>query len=47
MLEVTGLERERATGWTMVRILQNVLWDLDDDEDAIDPTQLEIARALT
>ncbi|MEV6417083.1 aminoglycoside phosphotransferase family protein [Kribbella sp. NPDC051718] len=47
MLEVTGLERERAVGWTMVRILQNVLWDLDGAEDEIDPHQLEIARALT
>ncbi len=51
MLEVTGLERERAIGWTMVRILQNVLWDLEGDEDEaedeIDPNQLEIARALT
>jgi streptomycin 6-kinase len=51
MLEVTGLDRERAVGWTMVRILQNTLWDLDGDEDEsedeIDPHQLEIARALT
>ncbi|WP_328331704.1 aminoglycoside phosphotransferase family protein [Kribbella sp. NBC_00382] len=51
MLEVTGLERERAVGWTMVRILQNVLWDLDgaedEREDEVDPHQLEIARALT
>jgi streptomycin 6-kinase len=51
MVEVTGLDRERAVGWTMARILQNVLWDLDGDEnereDEIDPQQLEIARALT
>lgn len=51
MLEVTGLERGRAIGWTMVRILQNALWDLegdeDDAEDEIDPNQLEIAQALT
>jgi streptomycin 6-kinase len=49
MIEVTGLERERAVGWTMVRILQNVLWDLDGDEgeDQIDPQHLEIARVLT
>jgi streptomycin 6-kinase len=46
MLDVTGLERERAVGWTMVRILQNVLWDLDGEEDEIDPNQLEIANAL-
>jgi streptomycin 6-kinase len=47
MLEVTGLDRERAVGWTLVRILQNTLWDLGGDEDEIDPNQLEIARALT
>ncbi|GAA3568836.1 aminoglycoside phosphotransferase family protein [Kribbella ginsengisoli] len=50
MLDVTGIDRERAVGWTRVRILQNVLWDLDDPEDEredkIDPHQLEIARAL-
>ncbi|MEU4390912.1 aminoglycoside phosphotransferase family protein [Kribbella sp. NPDC023855] len=46
MLAVTGLERDRAIGWTMVRILQNVLWDLEDDENEIEPNQLEIARAL-
>ncbi|WP_239062587.1 aminoglycoside phosphotransferase family protein [Streptomyces sp. SID13031] len=47
MVEVAGLERDRAVGWTMVRILQNVLWDLEDEEDEIDPVQLEISLALT
>ncbi|MFI5710372.1 aminoglycoside phosphotransferase family protein [Kribbella sp. NPDC051620] len=51
LLDVTGIDRERAVGWTMVRILQNALWDLDgpedEREDEIDPHQLEIARALT
>jgi streptomycin 6-kinase len=48
MVEVTGLNRERAVGWTLVRILQNVLWDLEDgEEDEIDPDHLEIAQALT
>ncbi|WBQ05394.1 aminoglycoside phosphotransferase family protein [Kribbella sp. CA-293567] len=47
MVEVTGLERDRAVGWTMVRILQNVLWDLAGaQDDAIDPDHLEIARAI-
>lgn len=46
MLEVTGLERDRAVGWTLVRVLQNVLWDLEDEEDDIDPVQLAIAQAL-
>lgn len=46
MLDVTGLERDRAVGWTMVRILQNVLWDLEGGDDEIEPNQLEIAKAL-
>jgi streptomycin 6-kinase len=46
MVEIVGLDRERAVGWTMGRILQNVLWDLAGGEDAIDPVQVEIGRAL-
>jgi streptomycin 6-kinase len=50
MVDVVGLDRERTVGWTMVRILQNTLWDLDgegdDAEDEIDPNQFEIGLAL-
>ncbi len=46
MVDVVGLDRERAVGWTMVRILQNVLWDLESGGDEIDPNQLAIGRAL-
>jgi streptomycin 6-kinase len=32
MTEVVGLDRERATGWTLARILQNALWDVEHDD---------------
>ncbi|MBB6565637.1 aminoglycoside phosphotransferase family protein [Kribbella sandramycini] len=46
MLDVTGIPRDRALAWTAGRILQNVLWDLEDEESEIDPVQREIAAAL-
>jgi streptomycin 6-kinase len=46
MVEVVGLDRDRAVGWTMGRILQNVLWDLGGGEDEIESEQVEIGRAL-
>jgi streptomycin 6-kinase len=46
MVEVAGLERDRAIGWTLGRILQNVLWDIEDDQDRVHPVQLAIASAL-
>ena len=47
MVEVAGLERDRAIGWTLARILQNVLWDVEDGEDRVDPVQVAIATALS
>ncbi len=44
MLEVTGLDRDRALGWTLVRILQNVLWDLEDGETRSIRASWTIAR---
>lgn len=46
MTEVLGLDRERARGWTLARVLQNALWDVEDGETALDPVQTAIARAL-
>lgn len=46
MIEVVGLDRDRAVGWTLGRILQNALWDLEDGEHALDPGQVAIANAL-
>ncbi|MEU0687399.1 aminoglycoside phosphotransferase family protein [Streptomyces uncialis] len=41
-----GLDRERATGWTLGRLLQNSLWDIEDGATALDPSSVAIAGAL-
>jgi streptomycin 6-kinase len=46
LTEVLGLDRQRATGWTLGRVLQNALWDIEDGDTALDPTQIVIAAAL-
>ena len=46
MLDVTGIDRERALGWTAGRILQNVLWNTEDGETVINPVLRTIAGAL-
>ncbi|MGI3200904.1 aminoglycoside phosphotransferase family protein [Streptomyces sp. GLT-R25] len=43
LTETVGLDRQRAGGWTLGRILQNTLWDIEDGKTAIDPPQLVIA----
>jgi streptomycin 6-kinase len=32
MTDILGLDRHRATAWTLARILQNVLWDLEHND---------------
>ncbi|WP_433164091.1 aminoglycoside phosphotransferase family protein [Kribbella sp. CA-247076] len=46
MLAITGIDRDRALGWTAGRILQNVLWDLEAGETTIYPVLRTIAVAL-
>jgi streptomycin 6-kinase len=46
LTEVLGLDRRRAIGWTLGRVLQNALWDIEDGDTALDPTQIAIAAAL-
>lgn len=41
-----GLDRTRATVWTLARVLQNALWDVEDGKHALEPSQVAIARAL-
>ncbi|RFU86877.1 hydroxyurea phosphotransferase [Streptomyces triticagri] len=43
MTETLGLDRERAKAWTLGRALQNLLWNIED-EDPLDTEQLAIAR---
>ncbi|MFD3942888.1 aminoglycoside phosphotransferase family protein [Streptomyces sp. NPDC058579] len=46
LTERLGLDRERALAWTLGRVLQNGLWDVEDGEPALDPNQVVIARSL-
>lgn len=46
LTEVLGLDRQRATGWTLGRVLQNALWDIEDGKNALEPSQVAIAGAL-
>ncbi|WP_434096983.1 aminoglycoside phosphotransferase family protein [Streptomyces mirabilis] len=45
MTDVMGLDRERARAWTLGRVLQNTLWDIEDGRP-LDAVRLEIARRL-
>ncbi|OEJ95205.1 aminoglycoside phosphotransferase family protein [Streptomyces thermolilacinus] len=46
LTEALGLDRARATGWTLGRLLQNSLWDIDDGATALAPASVTVARAL-
>lgn len=43
---VLDLDRARATGWTLGRLLQNAIWDVEDGESALDPSAVAISQAL-
>ncbi|MFF2045226.1 aminoglycoside phosphotransferase family protein [Kitasatospora sp. NPDC058170] len=46
MTDTLVLDRSRATAWTLARVLQNALWDIEDGTPAIDPAQRVLAEAL-
>ncbi|MER6445726.1 hydroxyurea phosphotransferase [Streptomyces venezuelae] len=46
LTEAVGLDRERARAWTLGRVLQNCLWDVEDGEERLDDEQLAVARLL-
>ncbi|TDW18242.1 aminoglycoside phosphotransferase family protein [Kribbella kalugense] len=46
MLEVTGIDRDRALGWTAGRILQNVLWFTAGGDTRIEAELKAVADAL-
>ncbi|WP_063828525.1 aminoglycoside phosphotransferase family protein [Streptomyces purpureus] len=51
MTEVLGLDRDRARAWSLGRVLQNGLWDIEDaveegEEPELDEEQVLIARNL-
>ncbi|MER5712326.1 aminoglycoside phosphotransferase family protein [Streptomyces sp. NPDC002122] len=45
LAEVVG-DRRRAVAWTLGRVLQNGLWDVEDGEPGLDAEQVALARIL-
>ncbi|MGW3494651.1 aminoglycoside phosphotransferase family protein [Streptomyces sp. NPDC001020] len=45
LTDVLGLDRERARAWTLGRVLQNCLWEIEDGRP-LEVMQLEIGRRL-
>lgn len=46
MVGVLGIQPQPAAAWTLGRVLQNVLWDVEAGTATVDPTLDAIARAL-
>ena len=45
LTDALTLDRERARAWTLARVLQNALWNIEDG-DPLEEADLEIARRL-
>ncbi|MFE7563664.1 aminoglycoside phosphotransferase family protein [Kitasatospora sp. NPDC057500] len=46
MTDRLALDRDRAVRWTLARVLQNVLWDVEDGGKVIDEGQRAVALVL-
>src|SRR5262245_5032727 len=46
MVDALGLDRQRAARWTVARVLQNTLWNIEDGHRALDPVQVRVAHAV-
>ncbi|WP_043615140.1 aminoglycoside phosphotransferase family protein [Nonomuraea candida] len=46
MVDGLGLDRRRAAGWTLGRVLQNCLWEAEGGEDELSEVMLAVAEAL-
>ncbi|MFF2573190.1 aminoglycoside phosphotransferase family protein [Streptomyces sp. NPDC058084] len=46
LTDILDLDRARATGWTLGRLLQNSLWDIDDGGTRLAPSSVAIADSL-
>lgn len=46
LTEALGPDRRRAVGWTLARLLQNTLWDIEDGRTSIDPSRTAMSDAL-
>lgn len=47
MVEVMGLDRDRAAVWTVARTLQNSLWTIEDGDVRLEAPQVLVAEAVT
>lgn len=47
MVEVMGLDRQRAVRWTLGRTLQNSLWTIEDGGRDLEAPQVLVAESLT
>ncbi|MDX2530176.1 aminoglycoside phosphotransferase family protein [Streptomyces europaeiscabiei] len=45
MTDVLALDRDRARAWTLARLLQNAIWEIEEGRP-LDPDDLELARRL-
>jgi streptomycin 6-kinase len=45
MTDVLALDRDRARAWTLARLLQNAVWEIEEGRP-LDPDDLELARRL-
>ncbi|MBK6042780.1 aminoglycoside phosphotransferase family protein [Streptomyces sp. MBT55] len=46
LTDTLGLDRARAASWTLGRLLQNALWDIEDGERRLAPSAVVLAEAL-
>lgn len=46
MVDAVACDRQRALSWTLGRLLQNALWDIEDGECRLEPVHVTIAGAL-
>ena len=46
MVEILGLPRDRAVAWTLGRVLQNSIWEIDEGTDRLDLVQISVGQAL-
>ena len=46
LTDLVDLDRDRARAWTLGRVLQNCLWEVEDGEDELPDREVLVARAL-
>jgi streptomycin 6-kinase len=46
LTEALTLDKNRAAAWTLARVLQNCLWDIEDGATSLAPSQVAMARLM-